>query len=349
MQKPDRILIIKLSAIGDVAHSLPFLEVLKQNFPNAGIDWLVEETSAEIIREHPDLDRVIVSRRKALLKEIKRGGKWLRTTMEVVHFLKELRLRRYDLIIDLQGLLKSGILLWLSKGKRKIGLRGSREGARFFTTENPVPVKYKQHAIDRYLDVAEYLGCNLCPWDGKITVPASDKTFVENLLADIQGHKKKPLIVINPIARWKTKLWVPERFGALANRLKHDFECDVVFTGSRHDRPIIDNMLKGIEQTVINLAGQTSLKALAHLFSLSKVVITTDTGPMHIAAAMGSKVVALFGPTDPRRTGPYGPGHRVIRAPDIACGPCFKKQCADMRCMQNIPVAKVLGAVKELL
>ncbi|MCP4668524.1 MAG: lipopolysaccharide heptosyltransferase I, partial [Deltaproteobacteria bacterium] len=143
--EPSSILIIKLSAIGDVVHALPLLSVLRENYPRARIDWLVEEEAAQIIEGHPDLNRVIVSRRKSWLRRFMKCAEYSNVAREVTGLLRNVRNFEYDLVIDLQGLFKSGILTGLSKGKRKIGMDGAREGGRFFLNERPVPVDYDQH------------------------------------------------------------------------------------------------------------------------------------------------------------------------------------------------------------
>jgi heptosyltransferase-1 len=344
---PKSILIIKLSAIGDVVHALPFLEILRENFPNARIDWLVEEQALQIIAGHSALDQVIVSRRNLWKNKLLQFKSCMSVIREVKVFLKELRSYEYDLVIDLQGLLKSGILTGLSKGKRKIGMAGAREGGWVFLNERPVPVDYDRHAIDRYLRVAGYLECNISSWKGDIPVSDSDKKWVNDLLND-NGIQKRPLVVINPMARWKTKLWEPERFAVLADRITDELSCKVIFTGSNTDRNVIEDISKKMKRRSINLAGRTSLKQLACLFTGCAALVTTDTGPMHIGAAMGCRVVALFGPTAPWRTGPYGQSHKVIRA-DLECSPCFKKKCNDMSCMKEITVDRVFEAVKDTI
>jgi len=347
MQKVDSILIVKLSSIGDVVHSLPLLELLKENFPRARIDWLVEEDASQILKGHSAIDHVIVSRRKSWLRRMLKGAECASPLREAIQFFRELRTYEYDLVIDLQGILKSGVWVGFSKGKRKIGMVGAREGGGLFLNERPVPVDYGQHAVDRYLKLAEYLGCDLISWKGDIPVFESDKILIKRLLS-AAGFGKRPVIAINPMARWKTKLWEPERFAALADRLRDDLSCQIIFTGSMHDRAIIKNISGMMKNKPINLAGQTTLKELAYLYTKCKALVATDTGPMHIAAAMGCQVVALFGPTDFRRTGPYGKGHEAISM-DVECSPCFKKKCEHMTCMKSITVDRCFETVKGML
>jgi heptosyltransferase-1 len=344
--RPVNILIIKLSAIGDVVHALPFLEVLKNGFPKARIDWLVEEAASKIIEGHPAITRVIISRRRSWQDQIWKDRNIFPVIGEAARFLKDIRSREYDLIIDLQGLLKSGILVGLSKGKRKVGMSGSREGSRLFFNERPIGVDYDQHAIDRYLKVAECLGCDPARWDGHIPISEPYRRLIDRILMS-SGMDQKPIVAINPIARWRTKLWRPERFAILADRIIDKMGCEVVFTGSSLDEEIIGDITGVMKGRAFNLAGQTNLKELAYFYSRCKLLITTDTGPMHMAASMKCPVVALFGPTAPWRTGPYGKGHKVIRA-DVECSPCFKKRCDYMKCMDEITVEKVFEGVREV-
>jgi heptosyltransferase-1 len=341
------ILIVKLSSIGDVVHALPFLEALRKGLPGARIDWVVEEDSSQILVGHPALNRVIVSRRKSWQQGLAKTPHSVCVFREMLHFLNELRSLHYDLVIDLQGLLKSGVLVGLSKGKRKIGMAGSREGAGLFLNERPIPVDYDQHAIDRYLRVAESIGCDGADRGGRIPYCESDRKSVDEFLHrhEIQ---KGPLVAINPMAKWPTKLWRPERFAALARRIREESGCEVIFTGSNSDRPVIRRIMGMMPSAPLSLAGQTSLKELAYLYTRCRLLVTTDTGPMHVAAAMGCPVVALFGPTAPWRTGPYGKGHKVIKA-DPGCNPCFKKRCDHMTCMNEIGVDQVFEAIKESL
>jgi heptosyltransferase-1 len=345
MNDPASILIIKLSAIGDVVHALPLLEVLRNNFPDARIDWLVEEEASEIIRGHECVDRMLVSRRKSWQRRVLRVRELSAVTGEVTAFCRELRSERYDLVIDLQGLLKSGLLTGLARGKRKIGFTGGREGSAFFLTERPYPVDHDQHALDRYLRATEYLDCRIDSWRGNIPVPRSERSMIDRFIHE-NGLDTACLVALNPMARWRTKLWEPERFALLADRIEKELSCRVVFTGSTHDSGIIERIIARMDQRPLNLAGRTTLKELAYLFSRCRLAVTTDTGPMHMAAAMGCPVVALFGPTAPARTGPYGERHRVIRE-DLECSPCFKKRCGHRTCMKNITVDRVFDAVRE--
>jgi heptosyltransferase-1 len=341
------ILIIKLSAIGDVVHSLPLLEVLKKKFPLARIDWLVEEDASGIIEAHPLLDRLLVFPRKTWLRRFTGKGDSVSVAREAARFIRELRSKRYDIVIDLQGLLKSGILTFLARGKRKIALNNGREGSTLFVHERVSFPDPEMHALERYLCIARHLGVKKPSWDGSIPVYESDQAYVDSLLGGLGIGRT--LIAINPMAKWETKLWESKRFALLADLVNEKLNATVVFTGNSDDRGAIGAIQSEMKTEALNLAGRTTLKQLAYLYQSCAVVISTDTGPMHIAAAMKYPiVVGLFGPTSPLRTGPYGARQRVVRA-GVTCSPCFKKRCNDMRCMRQISVDMVYKAVKKVL
>jgi len=341
------ILIVKLSAIGDVAHALVFLEAVRKGFPDAVIDWVVEEEASPILFGHPALNRIIVSPRKSWQKALKNPASQPPVLPGMLHFLNELRSSHYDMVIDLQGLFRSGVLVGLSRGKKKIGMTGSREGARLFLNERPVPVDYEQHAIERYLRVAEHIGCGDRGREGRIPFTQSDRELIDGIL-ERRGLQDRAFVAMNPMAKWPTKLWEPDRFAALATRIREELGREVVFTGSLSDRPVIGRIMDMMPGPCLNLAGVISLKELACLYARCRLLVTTDTGPMHIAAAMKCPVVALFGPTAPWRTGPYGKGHQIIRS-GADCSPCFKKRCGHMACMKGIGVEQVFAAVKRAL
>ncbi|MBN1475016.1 MAG: glycosyltransferase family 9 protein [Syntrophaceae bacterium] len=333
------ILIVKLSAIGDVIHTLPSLAALRRLYPQAHITWVVEEAAADLILNHPQLDEVLVSRRKAWIRDIK-SGQFRKAWREIVQFIKDLRKRPYDLVIDFHGLLKSSIIVFLSGGKRKLGYDSLQELSGLFLAEK-IPEDMNKHAVDRYLDFPLYLGAK--KERAEFILPHS--VDVENkvkLLLKSCGLEENNYIAINPIAYWETKLWDNEKFAILADLIQGKLKKKVVFTGS--ERKSIEEITSKMKSGGINLGGRTSLMELAYIFKQAIMLITTDSGPMHLACAVGTPVIALFGPTDPKRTGPYGEGHVVIRD-NLSCSPCFLKKCKTTNCMKNITPKQVYAVV----
>lgn len=346
-----RILIIKLSSLGDVIHCLPTLAVLKSGFPEAMIDWLVEEQNAGILEGHTHIDNLIVLPRKSWMKK-----PWhiKKIYSEIKIFMRDLRAREYDLIIDFQGLFRSGLLVALSRGKRKIGFDRVREMAHIFYNERVPLSTLNQHAITRYMEITNYL--KVTPSNFLFSLPISEKEAEEaNKLLEENGiktHNNNKLVYINPNARWSSKIWPWERFKELIKELSlRGYE--VVLIGGPNDKDKMDMAFRGLGDKIYNLAGQTSLKSLAAILKRGDCLITNDSGPMHLAVAVGLPVIALFGPSNPLRTGPFGwqnedKRNKVLFSP-ISCAPCYKRECTRKKCLMNISVDQVLSALEELL
>ena len=339
------ILIVKLSAIGDVVHTLPSLAALRNHYPAAHITWVIEEAAADLIEGHPHLDRVLVSRRKAWIREIRGGRNISAVFREISSFVSTLRDRHYDLVIDFHGLFKSALVVLLSGGPRKLGYDSMQELSGLFLNEK-IHEDMEKHAVDRYLDLLRHLGTDTKEPAFLIPVEEENRLRVDHLLSAAGIDGTTPFIAVNPVAYWKTKLWGDERFALLCDALIEELDTRIILTGGPGDPslPHIEGLMK---HPCINLAGKTTLRDLACLYQRARLVVTTDSGPMHIAAAMGTPTVALFGPTNPDRTGPYGAGHRVIRKP-LPCSPCLRKECDTMQCMKDISVEEVLEVVKEV-
>jgi 3-deoxy-D-manno-octulosonic-acid transferase/heptosyltransferase-1 len=356
------ILIVKLSAIGDVIHTLPSLAALRRCYPDADITWVVEEEAADLLAGHPDLNRVIVSGRKRWLNEL-RQGQIAAPLREMLTFLRDLRRHPYDLVIDFHGLFKSAVIVLLSGGKRKLGYDSLQELSGLFYNEK-IPEEMGKHAVDRYLDFVRHVAgksgaaCLAAPPEFRIAVGEKEKRSAAALLnehaaslpssGEVEGlHKDAPrFVAVNPVAFWETKLWGEEKFAELCDRLREELGIGIVLTGG--ESAPLERICRKMRTKAVNLGGRTTLRELACIYREAALLVTTDSGPMHLAAAAGTPVVALFGPTDPARTGPYGPGHRIIRK-GLSCSPCFRKRCETPRCMTDISVEEVFTAVKEML
>ena len=344
------ILIVKLSAIGDVIHTLPALNAIRKVYPSARITWLVEEAASDLLEGHQALDRVLISKRKRWLKEL-RGPARLNAVKEACAFLKELRDTRYDLILDFQALLKSGILIALARGKRKIGFGKGLEHMEYsylFLNERVPAVDMEHHALLRGMMLLNALGIHSREIEYKLPISSNDRVKVDDLLTRHGLQQDRRLMAINPVAKWETKLWPNNNFAQLADRIIKQYRAGIVFTGGLEDSATIDAIISAMQGPAANLAGETTLKMLAALYTQADVVVSTDTGPMHLAVSVGTPVVALYGPTAPWRTGPYGSGHQIVRA-EPECAPCFKRRCKTVDCMHRISVDQVLNAVKKII
>ena len=329
-----------MSALGDVVQSLPVAVAIKDQFPEARVDWLVEKPSAGLLYGHPALDRVMVSPRHEIAKDKSK------IFQSVGNFVPELRARRYQAVIDLQGLMKSAIFVALSRGGQKLGFAGGKEPLAAWPLTKRLPAfDPDRPALERYLDLLEPLGVMRPAKPRFGLLPTREEL---DRVARLTGPDRKPRVVLHPMAKWESKLWPLEHWATLARGLLQRGHR-LLLTGSPADREITGAIRQkaGGGEDILDLAGRTDLRELAALFSQSPVAVCTDTGVMHLAAAMGSKVAALFGPTAPWRTGPYGGGHKVLRL-GLECSPCFRRQCPKPRCLTELEPGKVLEAVTEL-
>jgi lipopolysaccharide heptosyltransferase I len=320
------VLIVKPSAIGDVVHALPVLKLLKDHWPAAKFSWLVTPACAGILDGHPLLHEVIRFDRKGY------GSSWRqpRVLKSLFHFSRDLRARRFDIAIDLQGLFRSGWLTFQSGAPVRIGLSDAREMASlFYTRRVAVPRGGQRHAIDRYLCVSAALGAKRGPVDFPFADTVGDHAFV--------AQRTPPrYALLFPGTNWPTKRWPVEKFAALAQQLRQRYNLPSI-VGGGPDETALAAPIPG----AINLAGQTTLNQLVALIRRADLVVSNDSGPMHIAAALGRPLVAPFGPTSPYRTGPYQRMDSVIRL-DIVCSPCYSRSCSHQSCLQHLEVAPVL-------
>jgi len=323
---------IKLSSLGDIIHTLPALNVLKRAYPDAEIDWITEELGSEFLYGHPFLKNIFLFPRYSWPKKIKKGQ--ILTIIKEIVTLREQLKRNYKLIIDFQGLFKSNFIAFLAQGEKRIGFANSRELGNLFY-RNKVKVDLNLHAVLRYLMLLKFMN---------IPVSFKDISFPLPTAPPFPFYIKKPYIVINPIARWQSKMWFIEKWIDLSKAL-FKLGYEVVFSGRKTDRHYIECICQSIGG--INLAGKTNLKQLIPLYKEATLVISVDTGTMHLAAATGTAVIALFGPTAPWRTGPFGKEHKVIFKA-LPCQPCFRRKCDSKDCMKRIEIEEIISLVKEV-
>ncbi|MFZ3091785.1 MAG: lipopolysaccharide heptosyltransferase II [Nitrospirota bacterium] len=335
------ILIIKPSSIGDVIHALPFLKAIRGRYPEAAISWLINRGIDELIRDNSSLDEIILFERKRWGGFDDIGYK----LRGVTEFIRGLRQKRFDLIIDLQGLFRSGIIAYLSGADYRIGFANAREFSPIFYNYNVSHPPIEMHAVDRYLLIAKELGADITKKDFKINIPEKEKEYAASLISKI---KKRPLIAINPSARWETKMWPLKRYAELTDTIAAKLKAQPLLIGGREDEVRINELSSITKSKPLNLSGKTSLLQLAALLKKVDLLITNDSGPMHIAAAVGTPVIAIFGPTSPVRTGPYGNGHVVLQS-SLPCIRCLKKRCNDLKCMEAITVEEVFNSVRKVL
>ncbi|MCX8031124.1 MAG: lipopolysaccharide heptosyltransferase II [Thermodesulfovibrionales bacterium] len=328
---PKKILIVKPSSLGDIVHSLPFLNAIKNRFETAEIHWVVARGFDNIIENHPMINKLIVINKD----DWKNLSKIKDTFSELSQTFITLKNESYDITIDLQGLLRSGIITYLSGAPLRIGFSDSREGSSLFYTDKIYGGK-DIHAVDRYLKIARALGCSI----ENVIFPLP-LVFESDKIKEFKASIKDYALII-PGARWKTKIFPPEKFSQIIKMLN----ITSVIIGSKADIEIADLIVKYSDGKAISIAGNTTIEELIHLIRGARFVISNDSGPMHIAAACNIPVIAIFGPTNPKRTGPYGDKHIVIKA-NLSCSPCYKKRCSSLACMNNISADHIYEKIIE--
>jgi lipopolysaccharide heptosyltransferase I len=342
----QKVLIIKPSSLGDVIHTFPIVTAMAEQIPGVTIDWVVRPEYADLVSAHPVVREVLLFDRKKWSS----FGRLFKTLLEVWHLGRSLRSERYDAALDLQGLFRSGLMTYVSGAPLRMGFANAREHAPLFYNRKISVPQERMHAIDRYLLFLNELGLQQREPQYGLLVPAASERKIARILEEEKIESGKPLVVLNPSTRWETKKWFVERFAALADRLADKLKACVIAVGGPSEREETPKIQSRMHSRLIDLAGRTSLLELAALLRRADLMVTCDSGPMHLAAAVETPVVALFGPTDPVRTGPFGPGHRVIQK-GLECAGCLERTCPDngRACMEAISVEEVFEAVSGLL
>jgi len=337
--EPRRVCLIKPSALGDVVHATPVLAALRDRWPHAHIAWVVNRGLAPLINGLPELDELIPFDRTG-------SAAGPRGWMQTLGFFQSLRRRKFDLTVDLQGLLRSGLMTAATRAPVRVGLTSAREGSIHFYTHTIAPLPGTVHAVDRYLDVARALGATIREPRFLVPISAADRLWAQQTLAHLPG----PRLIINVGARWETKRWPPEQFAAVANRAAAERGASIIAVGAPEDRPTVDTfrLALGGEAPWLDLCGRTSLPQLAALAAESDLVLSNDTGPLHLAVAAGARVVAVFTCTVPEKTGPYGPRVKVVKSEIWCAGTCVKT-CPRMECMTELTADRVWRVVARQL
>ncbi|HEY3856509.1 MAG TPA: lipopolysaccharide heptosyltransferase II [Verrucomicrobiae bacterium] len=341
-----KILILKPSSLGDVIHALPVLRLLKCHWPKSDIYWWLDDGLIPLLEKDPDLAGIFPFHRRRWFVPIR----W----PEILSSVVAMRNQQFDLAIDLQGLARSGMFAWLANAKLTVGLdnirEGSREGARGFYDLTPPRAAANSHAVDRYLAVLPLLNVPV-HWNFDWLPPrsAAVQSMNDKWAPGRQGAR---WIVLIPGARWDNKRWPVGNFVDLAKRLQEIPALRLVVLGSKSERGLGEKISATVPDFCLNLAGETSLDEMIEWIRQSRLVITNDTGPMHVAAAVGRPIISIFGPTEPSNTGPYGQLQNVMQTRRLPCVPCLKGSCAywdKLACLHAITPAAVFEKAREAL
>ena len=328
------ILLIKPSSLGDIVHAMPTCAAIRRAYPKARLTWLVKRQWAGLVERIDGVDRVwsVESTLQGWLSQV-----------------APLRAERFDLVVDLQGLFRSAAIGRLTGSPLLVGFANAREGSPWFYSTRVTVPQSEMHAVDRYMLVAKALGAvDSGTPEFRFRIPQTDYDEVDRLLSRSGVTPGMSWVAMNVSARWPTKRWPAASFAEVADQLQQEGCGAVVMIGGPDERADVVAVRGQMKTEAIDLAGATTVGLLPALLSKASMLITNDSGPMHIAAAVGTPVVALFGPTSEVRTGPYGAGHVVLTEP-VPCRPCFSRTCHNslpLECLRAVSPQQVLTAAR---
>jgi ADP-heptose:LPS heptosyltransferase len=330
---PERILVVLLGAIGDVIRALPTVSRVRRGFPHARITWAVEPAAAPLLEGHPAIDERLVFRRDLGARAF-------------VAFLREIRRRRFDLTLDLQRHLKSGIVSRASGASTRIGFHRSntKEGNWIFNTETIAPQDHWSSKLGQYQAFADHLGLAAEPPAFGLSLSAEEDARVGEMLASVSG----PFVVGFVGSTWESRWWFAERTGEVLRALQERLGLASVLVGARgREQALAAEIRRSAPEAVLDLVGGTTLRDLIGVFTRARAAFGPDSGPMHLAAAVGTPVVSLWGATSPRRSAPWASEDLSIVG-RVACHPCYLRECPIGRaCMRQIETSAVVAAIER--
>ncbi len=334
--KVESFLIVRTSALGDVVHGVPVAVALKERFPRCRIGWVVERRYEDLLVEHPCVDERIVVR----FREGGRGvGGWRRIFGN----------RGYDVAVDLQGLIRSGWLSRLSGARIRIGFPWpeARESLNvLFTNLRPTRIPARAHVVDKNLALLHPLGIRATRGRFRFRPPEPADEGIRRFFGRPGGRQRRWRVAIQPAAGWPTKVWAPERYARIGDRVSGSWDAEVFVLWGPGERDLAERVCDGMRRPA-RLVPEMGVGALAAFLARCDLLVSGDSGPLHMAVALGIPVVGLYGPSDPVRNGPYGGRFRVVRGV-VPCGPCYRRRCARRDCMEAIGVEAVWEALVSL-
>jgi heptosyltransferase-1 len=344
--KYNKILIVRLSAIGDVINTIPTLMALRQNFPKSFIGWAVEDKAGDLLTGNPYLDKVFVWHRRGNQKITKSIG-----------LIQELRRHKFDIAIDFQGNLKSGLITSLSGAQTRVGMKPAKEGNALFTNYKVTLPDKKINRVERNLYILTQLGINTNVLDWKkipVLFSPTDESYIDKLLAK-NNPSNKSLIILHPGTSefGIFKRWAPAKYAQLADRLAKELKALCIISWAGKEKPLAESIAKQMCNKPLISSEQLSLNKLAALIKRSSLFIGSDSAPLHLASLLGINVIGLYGPKDPVVYSPFLPPDATHQAfvirKNLPCSPCQKRSCEKPVCMESITVEEVFQKAKQLL
>ena len=339
-----KFLIIKLSALGDIVHTLPVCRTLRQEYPDAFIAWMIEERYQELLFNNPDIDEVIPIRTKIWRKN------WnSKTLSEILQIIKNHRHKKFDVVFDLHGLLKSAVIAMLSGAIIKAGFhrKNCKEKiSALFTNKKGPYIAGGIHVVDMYLTLVQST-LGIKNEVKQFPLPETQEKKVDDFFQSHPELTSKPIIGINPGAGFESKLWELERFAQLADRITDELDCNILLTWGPGEEDKVQQIATTMKQKSW-VAPPTTLQESITLYKHLKQLVSCDSGPLHLCAALDIPTVSIFGPTDPVRNGAYGLNHETVYKM-LSCSFCWKRKCplGTKECMKQVTVDEVFEAVRS--
>ncbi len=340
-EKLKKILIVNVNWIGDVLFSTPAIRALRRHFPDAHIACMVVPRCREVLELNPNINELIIYDEKGEYKGL--TGK--------MRLISELKARSFDIVFLFHRSLTRTLMVALSGIKERVGIDNPKRG--FLLSRKVLPPPPDIHKVEQFLNIVKVTGVRDCGKDMEVHVSKSDEAFAEAFLKS-QGIKRgEPFVVLNAGGNWDMKRWPAENFAELGNKLGKEYGMPVVLTGAGKDVGLAEKIAGMMKKKPVIAAGTTSLRQLASIMKRSALVVSNDSGPMHIAVSQGARTIAIFGPTDPKLTGPYGSGiYKVLQKSSGKPGckiPCYNLRCEDALCMKAVSVDDVMREAEGLL
>lgn len=347
-----RVLIVRLSSLGDLVLVLPAFSAIRRTYPGAHIAWLVQSSLAELLEGTEGLDEIIpvelasVTDKYASPRRLAEGIRlWLKA---LLHVRRRFRQHPFDVVLEMQGLLKSSLLAFLNPGGERYGFANARELSSFLLNRPVFRRDKTRHAVENYLEFAAYFGCSAEEVKFPLHIPEDARRRMARFLSSQGVREGDPLVFIAPTARWPSKFWHQEGFAQVADGLVERYGFKAVFSGLPAERAYLEGIREKMTHPAVVAAGATGIKDFLALLERSRLYVGVDSGAMHVARALGVPVVALFGPSNPRWIGPYGQREGVVRI-GLDCSPCNRRRCRLRTCMSEITPQMVLAEVEKVL
>lgn len=337
----DRILIVNVNWIGDVLFSTPAIRAIRQHYPSAFIACMVVPRCKEVLELNPHLNELIIYDEDDAHKNL--FGK--------LKFISALKKRHFNTVFLFHRSLTRTLMVALSGIHERVGIYTPKRG--FLLTRKVEPRSLDVHKVEQFLNIVKAKGIGSSNKNMELFIGSDDERYAEEFLRTQEIREDEILIVLNPGGNWDLKRWPPENFAQLGDRLSDIYGARILITGADKDIGLGNVIFGMMRHKPSVVCGRTTLRQLAAILKRARLVISNDSGPMHVAISQGARTIALFGPTDPRITGPYGDGRYVVihKSPQKrSCqAPCYNLRCEDLACMRAITVEDVIREAKALL